>query len=128
MRTIINRVKIALFALTLSAIMVPAISPSIVGAQVPDRSKTAACESLGGCDRNSGNSISSLLSTVIELLSWIVGVISIIMVIVGGFKFIVSSGDPAGAKSAKNTVIYALVGLAVAALAQILVRFVLSQV
>ena len=54
------------------------------------------------------------------------GVLAIIMVIVAGFKYIVSGGDSGKVGSAKNTLIYALVGIAIAVFAQFLVHFVIN--
>lgn len=115
------------FAL-LVGLLVPATLPVSVGAQISQESKDAACQGLGGCDGTSGGSVAGLVSRAVEILSWIIGVVAVIMVIVGGFKFVVSAGDANGVKSARSTIIYALVGLVVAALAQILVRFVLTNV
>ena len=115
--------------LSLSLILIPANG---VNAQISDNSKTAACEGLQGsgqpCDGTAKKAVSGLLSTVINVLSWIVGIASVIMVIVGGLKFVLSNGDSNGVASARSTIIYALVGLAVAAVAQLLVRFVLQRV
>jgi cytochrome bd-type quinol oxidase subunit 2 len=72
--------------------------------------------------------IGGLLTTIINLFSLIVGFISVIMIIIGGLKYITSNGDSGNISSAKNTIIYALVGLAVVALAQFIVRFVLAKV
>ncbi|MBX4197631.1 pilin [Candidatus Saccharibacteria bacterium] len=55
------------------------------------------------------------------------GVIAVIMIIVGGFRYITSGGNPESTKSARNTILYAIIGLVVVALAQIIVRFVLSS-
>jgi hypothetical protein len=49
------------------------------------------------------------------------------MVIISGFKYVTSGGDPQKVSGAKSTLIYAIVGLIVVALAQILVHFVLQQ-
>jgi hypothetical protein len=49
------------------------------------------------------------------------------MILVSAFKYITSNGDATKIGSAKTTLIYALVGLAIAALAQALVHFVLSE-
>lgn len=112
------------------ALMLPAFLPAAAGAQIPEESKNAACEGLGtgNCNRDtSGGVVSGLVGRVINILSWIVGIVSVVMVVIGGFKFIVSNGDANGVKSARNTVIYALIGLAVAMLAQVLVRFVINE-
>jgi hypothetical protein len=54
-------------------------------------------------------------------------VVAVIMIIVGGLKYITSGGDSGNITSAKNTILYAIVGLIVVALAQIIVRFVLER-
>lgn len=114
--------------------MVMAFAPAVpVAAQADEGAKQAACAGLGvtgqnECDEGASNSIRGILRAVIGLLSWVVGIAAVIMVIIGGFKFVTSNGDSNGINSAKSTVIYALVGLAVAALAQVLVRTVLVEV
>jgi uncharacterized membrane protein YuzA (DUF378 family) len=56
----------------------------------------------------------------------IVGMAAVIMIIVAGLKFVTANGDSSRVASARNTLIYALIGIAIAALAQVLVHFVLS--
>jgi type IV secretion system pilin len=80
----------------------------------------------GSCSGGSGG-ISSLLKTIIELLSWVVGAVSVIMIIIGGLRYVTSGGNDQNLASAKNTVIYALIGLVIVALAQIIVEFVFTK-
>ncbi len=82
----------------------------------------------GITDQQAKQKINDILHTVINLFSLVVGVISVIMIIFGGLKYITSGGDSGNVGSAKNTIIYALVGLVVVALAQFMVRFVLTKV
>lgn len=70
--------------------------------------------------------LQSVLAKAINIFSLIVGVIAVIMIIVGGLKYITSGGDSSNVSGAKNTIIYALVGLVIVALAQFIVRFVLN--
>lgn len=72
--------------------------------------------------------INSLIHTVVNLLSAIVGIVAVIMIIVGGLRYITSGGNDTSVTSAKNTILYAIIGLIIVALAQILVRFTLSKV
>lgn len=72
--------------------------------------------------------INSLIRRVINFLSLIVGVVAVIMIIIGGFRYITSGGSDTGVTSAKNTILYAIIGLIIVALAQLLVRFILRQV
>jgi hypothetical protein len=76
------------------------------------------------CD---SSGVPSLLSTVVSILSIVVGALAVIMVILAGFKYITSGGEAAKVTNAKNTLIYALAGVAIAALAQLLVHFVLQR-
>ena len=68
--------------------------------------------------------VGSTIAGVVKILSYIVGVAAIIMIIVAAFRYITSNGDANRVGSAKSTLIYALIGLAVAALAISLVEFV----
>jgi hypothetical protein len=71
--------------------------------------------------------VSNIIKTAVGILSIIAGIVAVIMVIISGFRYMTSAGDSGKIASAKNTLIYALVGLAIAALAQFLVHFVITQ-
>jgi hypothetical protein len=75
----------------------------------------------------SRNQLQNLLGTVINIFSIVVGVIAVIMIIVGGLRYITSGGDSGKVTSAKTTIIYALIGLVVVAFAQLIVHYVLGQ-
>jgi hypothetical protein len=51
----------------------------------------------------------------------------VIMIIVAGLRYVTSNGDPQTASKAKNTIIYAIIGLVIAILSYAIVNFVLSQ-
>ena len=72
--------------------------------------------------------INNLIRQVINLLSLIVGVVAVIMIIIGGLRYITSGGSDTGVTSAKNTILYAIIGLIIVALAQLMVRFILGRV
>ncbi len=71
--------------------------------------------------------VNSLITQIINVFSVIVGIIAVIMIIWGGLKYITSGGDSGNVTGAKNTILYALIGLIIVALAQFIVRFVLSK-
>ena len=77
---------------------------------------------------SSGVQLNSLVTSVISLLSWAIGVVAVFMIIVGGFKYITSGGDTAGVTAAKNTILYAIIGLVIVALAQVIVKFILGRI
>ena len=76
----------------------------------------------------SQNKLVAIAIDIIDILSWAVGIISVIMVIIGGFRYMTSAGDPGNVSGAKNTIIYALVGMAIVIFAQAIVAFVLSKI
>lgn len=79
-------------------------------------------------DKDSDNSgLNKIIRLVINLFSLIVGAVSIIMIIFGGFKYVTSGGSDSNVGEAKKTILYALIGLVIVALAQVIVRFVLTK-
>jgi hypothetical protein len=82
-------------------------------------------DSSSGCGGT--GTIDSLLKTIVNIVSLVVGVLAVIMVIVSGARFMTSNGDPNKIASARTALIYALIGIAVAALAQIIIRFVVNR-
>ena len=75
---------------------------------------------------NTGVSLSQLAARIVNILSIVVGVVAVIMIIVGGFRYITSGGESGNVSGAKNTLIYAIVGLVIVALAQFIVHYVLN--
>jgi Type IV secretion system pilin len=124
---------------SLLVLAVPAIAPAAVLAADPSI-QAGVCQGaehlqvnpvtgdtcvVTGGDEDSFN---TLLTKIINVISLLVGVVAVIMIIFGGFKYITSGGDTTKVTGAKNTILYGLVGLVIVALAQVLVRFVLKQV
>ena len=71
--------------------------------------------------------VNEILTAVINIFSIVVGIVAVIMIIVGGLKYITSAGDSGNVTGAKNTILYAIVGLIIVALAQVIVKFVLAK-
>lgn len=69
----------------------------------------------------------SIFVTVTNILLFIIGAIAVIMLIIGGIRYVVSAGDQNAVTSAKNTILYAIIGIVVAFLAYAAVNFVSSQ-
>ncbi|MEX1995226.1 MAG: hypothetical protein WD887_00410 [Candidatus Saccharimonadales bacterium] len=83
----------------------------------------------GECDDAGAiNKINDIVHTVINLISAVVAIVAVVMIIFGGLRYITSGGNDASVTSAKNTILYAIIGLIIVALAQILVRFTLSKI
>jgi hypothetical protein len=82
------------------------------------------------CDADgteAGTKVDNLVKNVINILSLVVGIAAVVMIIIGGLRYVTSNGDSGQVGNAKNTILYAVVGLVVVALAQVIVRFVVSK-
>ena len=69
---------------------------------------------------------SGVFKQVTNTILYIVGIIAVIMLIIGGIKYVVSGGDAKKVTDAKNTVLYAIIGLVICFLAFAIVNFVIS--
>jgi hypothetical protein len=70
---------------------------------------------------------SGIFTTFTSVLLFAVGAISVIMIIIGGLRYVISGGDSSNITAAKNTVLYALIGLIIALLSYAVIRFVLTS-
>jgi hypothetical protein len=131
----IRRKVIALAAVFL--IVAPFAVPAVAGAQATinnclSQGSNLSVNAGGNCQAattaTGATKINTLITDVVNIFSGIVGVISVIMIIVGGFQYITSGGDTGKVSTAKNTIIYAVVGLVVVAFSQFIVQFVLNKV
>jgi cytochrome bd-type quinol oxidase subunit 2 len=128
---IIQRIKY----LILTAFVVLSGTTLLVPAVVNADFKGDACAGVNAlqdststtCSKTAGKTLNNTIRWVVNILSVVVGVAAVIMVIIGGFKFITSSGDSNNIASARNTILYAIIGLVIVVLAQVLVHFVLNK-
>lgn len=88
----------------------------------------------GGADSARGQDQTSelfgqagIFRTITNVLLFILGAISVIMIIIGGLRYVVSGGNATAVTAAKNTILYAIVGVIVALLAYAIVNFVLNS-
>lgn len=91
---------------------------------------TGAAKEYCNSKKASGNTTTSdsLVKLVMNTMFYIVGIVSIIMIIYGGMKYTTSSGDPKKVASAKATILYAVIGLIVALFAVAIVQFVSTRI
>jgi hypothetical protein len=124
-----TKIYITVIGLLMSLGIIMGLPVSIVAASP----QSTVCSTLGaGNDCNStpsnGIDVNSAVTAVVNILSSVVGVIAVIMIIIAGIRFMTANGNSSNIASARSTMIYALVGLVVVALAQIIVNYVLSRV
>jgi hypothetical protein len=120
-------VPVAVSAATDNSIANQLCSGSNAGSSPIDISPTSNGADCSSGANDTGNSVSNILKLIINVFSLIVGFVAVIMIIIGGVKYITSGGDSGNISGAKNTIVYAIVGLIIVALAQVIVHFVLAQ-
>jgi predicted permease len=135
----IQKIKLLFASLALSVSMaVPAVAvPVLVHADTNNitsglctGANAAANGPNGGTDctvaENGNSSLKTVAARIVNIFSLIVGIVAVIMIIYGGFRYITSGGDSGRVGTAKNTLIYAIIGLIIVALAQFIVHYVLT--
>ena len=127
---ILSSISIFMFAL-------PVATPVAVYAQDIEANLCSGAQNLK-LDRATGECVTiieddptgtfnDVLARIVNIISVIVGVVAVIMIIVGGFRYVTSGGTSEKVTSAKNTILYGIIGLIIVALAQVIVRFVLRE-
>jgi magnesium-transporting ATPase (P-type) len=66
------------------------------------------------------------IGNIINIMIGVIGIAAVIMLIIGGFRYVFSQGDEKGVKGAKDTILYSIIGIVVALLAFAIVNFVLG--
>ncbi len=116
------------------AVLLWGFAPALVGAMPANTGMFAAASdevnkgitAVGGT--TGGTELPSFLKSVINVLLYIAGAVAVVMIILGGIKYITSNGDQAHIKSAKDTIMYSVIGLVVAILAFAIIGFVTANV
>jgi hypothetical protein len=67
-----------------------------------------------------------VIQSIVNLLLFITGAVAVIMIVIGGIKYVTSAGEASQAKSAKDTILYAVIGLIVAIVAYAVVTFIIN--
>lgn len=115
-----------------AAVLTAAMMPAMVSAAVDPFKDicTGSGSSSSVCQGDGSDPIAGpngAILSVTSILALVAGIVSIIFLVYGGMKYVTSGGDSAGVSSAKNTIIAALVGLLIAALARPIVAFVIGK-
>ena len=123
----ITRTVLVTLALVGLVGVVPLTASSTAYADNADTVKSGV-KSIGGDENgNKAGDFNKIIKNVINILLFLIGAIAVIVIIISGIRFTTSGGDAGQAKSAREGIIYAVVGLVVALLAFALVNFVIDS-
>lgn len=132
MKSLIKKLTATIAAFSLLVVPLLVVVPAVHATD--DGIRSGVCEGIsqagdGSCEETDGeNNFGTIAKRVINIFSIVVGAVSVIMIIIGGFRYIISGGDSNSVTGAKNTIMYAIIGLVIVLFAQIIVRFVFSNV
>ena len=103
-------------------------TPVLLASTVHADAKTQICQGATGTDacnpKGESTNLPAFIKKIVNVLLFIIGAVSVIMIVVGGLRYVLSGGDSGAVNGAKNTILYAIVGLIVAFMAYAIVRFV----
>lgn len=123
-----------IIALSITVLLVGIVTAIQLSPKVFADAKTAVCDGAGlavgsaGCSAPTGTpDVEPTVQRGLNIFSAILGIIAVIMFMVGGLKYMTAQGDSGQLNSAKNTLIFAAVGLVIVMLAQTLVKFVVER-
>lgn len=122
--------RILMMLIMVFSLSLPIFSLEHAHAQDPSE---AACQALGnitdsGACASGEEEVESTVTSIINILLFVVGVAAVIMIIVSGIRYVVSAGDQQAVASAKNAIIYSIIGLVIALMAFAIVNFVLERI
>lgn len=130
-----KKLKIALTSLPLAALLLFGAVATTIG--LSSMQPVAAQSNLsigGGAESARGNDQPAdlvgqqgMFKKITDVMLFIIGAVSVIMLIIGGLRYVISGGDQNAVSGAKNTILYAVIGIIVALLAYAVINFVTTQ-
>lgn len=105
-----------------------AVSPLFVVDTVSADAKTEILGGANSADPGGAPTLENSFESIVSIMLFVIGAISVIVIVVGGILYVTSTGDAAKTKRAKDTILYAVVGLVVSILAYSIVKFVIEGV
>ncbi len=115
-------ISLILAVVICGAVTVANVASGASALTLQEGAEAARCD---GCPENLFGD-NGVFRQVTNTILYIVGIVAVIMLIVGGIRYITSGGDAKKVTDAKNTVLYAIIGLVICLLAFAIVNFVVS--
>lgn len=109
------------------------VHADVVDANDSDDSSVTTSGYQAGIDATKGSfgnnvDLPTTVTNIINGVLYVVGVLAVVMVIIGGIQYTTSGGDSAAVTKAKNTILYGIVGLVIAILAYAIVNFIITRI
>ena len=114
-------------AAVLTVLTVGAATPAFAACTSAKACVSSGLNAAGGNATNTPTDAGSVIKTVVNALLYILGAVAVIMIVLGGIRYTISQGDSSAVTAAKNTILYAVIGLLVAIFAYAIVNFVVTR-
>lgn len=114
------------YSFAAAVFLVPIVPATVAADADPGSAISDGIKSIDGGDANTDD-LPAQIKTITNVLLFILGAIAVIMLIIGGIKYTTSNGDPQSVKSAKDTILYSVIGIVVAILAYAIVSWVVES-
>jgi hypothetical protein len=114
-------------AAVLTVLAVGAATPAFAACTSAKDCVSSGLNAAGGNATNTPTDAGSVIKTVVNALLYILGAVAVIMIVLGGIRYTISQGDSSAVTAAKNTILYAVIGLLVAIFAYAIVNFVVTR-
>lgn len=116
-----NKIRIAIIA-SIMTLGVMVLLPDLAMAAPADTIQ-GGVNAIGG---NESQSFETSIKTIVNILLFILGAIAVVMIVIGGVRYTTANGEASNIKAAKDTILYAVIGLIVASMAYAIVNFVVG--
>ena len=128
LKTIIKKAA-AVFVLAFT-LAIPSTVPALVDGEAAIHASTETSikdgiNKAGGTENT--RDLPTFIKSIVNILLFVVGAISVIVIVIGGIRYVTSAGDSNQISGAKNTILYAVVGVVIALMAYAIVNFVLDN-
>ena len=105
-----------------SSLIAPTFAEDVCSSSAPNEVKEAA-----GCSGNK-DALPTIITNILYVVIGVSGLIAVAYIIIGGVNYMTSAGDPGKTKKAKDTILYAIIGLVVCALAFGITQFAIDTI
>ena len=104
------------------------VTPLAMDAPVFANAKSEVTSGVSSVNDGNSTDLPSFITNIVNILLFLAGAVAVIVIIIGGIRYVMSGGDAGQVQSAKNTILYAVIGLIVVIMAYAIVNFVVTNV
>ncbi len=125
MKTKLTSLFSTIIIATLGFCSVFALPASAVDSICDQTGVPAEVQAASGCNEST-TGLEEAIRIILNSVIGIAGLVAVIFIIIGGVKYMTSTGEPGKVQTAQKTILYAVIGLVICALAFVIVNFTIN--